>query len=66
MPKPENFSLAQKLTALRRGETLEAIDLTYLELCVKQKMKERNLAYTRYKLSIFEIMASDPPMRRDA
>jgi hypothetical protein len=62
-PIPEDFSSEQKLSALRRRETLVAIDVAYLVLCIMQKMKERNLAYTRYELSVFEVVALDTPAR---
>ncbi|KAF1911963.1 hypothetical protein BDU57DRAFT_532901 [Ampelomyces quisqualis] len=65
MPIPENFSQEQKLTALRRREIFEVEDLAYLDLCIKQKMKKRNLAYTRYELSMYEVLTSKTDMREE-
>ncbi|KAH7381480.1 hypothetical protein DE146DRAFT_773238 [Phaeosphaeria sp. MPI-PUGE-AT-0046c] len=55
---PENLSPAQRMKIFRLRDALRVKDLEYIEICIKQKLKQRNLAHMRYEVGIYEALLS--------
>lgn len=63
-PIPGDLTPIQKLLALRQREAVEAEDLVYVESLVRQKKKARDLARTRYEVTIHPAAAGNIQLRQ--